>query len=92
MSYLSVISSSKTLKLSKFKPFSFNLFIHLLFIIIVEFSFKLCICFSKLSALKASTISTYFVRNFSSLSEIFTSKKFTHHFILDSYSISVIKS
>jgi hypothetical protein len=47
---------------------------HFLFVIIVAPETKLVKAFSKLSALKANKISTFFVKNFALLSEIETSK------------------
>jgi hypothetical protein len=89
LSYLSEISKSKTLNSFNF---SANFSDHFLFVIIVAPGIKLGIALSKESELKAKTILTFLVKNFSFEFEMLTSKKFTHHFILDSYSISVIKS
>ena len=93
LSYLSAISRSRIFKLdNSFSSFAFILSVHFLLTMIVVWGLRKGICFIKLSSLKARIISTLFVRYFSHVSLIWTSKKFTHHLILDSYSISVIRS
>jgi hypothetical protein len=86
---LSAISKSKILNHSNLLD---NFSDHFLFTIIIDQAFKLSKDFSKDSALKAKIISTFLVKNFDQSSLIETSKKFTQPFILDSYSISEIKS
>jgi hypothetical protein len=93
LSYLSAISSSRIFKPDNaFSFLAFILSIHFLFIITVAFFLRKGICFSRLSSLNERIIPTLLVKNFSQVSLICTSKKFTHHFILDSYSMSVMRS